>query len=108
MDVKHRTLQVKFGVKQSFVNRGLSYILKIWEPRTISNKDLWKATGKGYVNSEIRNRKFRWIGHTLKKEVGEIPCPSYNGTLSEAGRGKHRNIVGEGRVLKKEGEAGMN
>ena len=25
------------------------------------------------INVEIRKRKFRWIGHTLRKEAGEIP-----------------------------------
>jgi hypothetical protein len=58
---------------QTFVNRCLRYILRIWWPRTISNKDLWKATGQADVNLEIRKRKFGWIGHTLRKEDGEIP-----------------------------------
>ena len=39
----------------------------------ICNKDLWKATGQEDINLEIRKRKFRWIGHTLRKEDGEIP-----------------------------------
>jgi len=25
------------------------------------------------INLEIRKRKFRWIGHTLRKEDGEVP-----------------------------------
>jgi hypothetical protein len=25
------------------------------------------------MNLEIRKRKFRWIGHTLRKEDGEVP-----------------------------------
>ena len=28
---------------------------------------------KIYINLEIRKRKFRWIGYTLRKEDGEIP-----------------------------------
>jgi hypothetical protein len=44
-----------------------------WWPRTISNKDLWKATGQEDVNLEIRTRKFGWVGHTLRKDDGEIP-----------------------------------
>ena len=58
---------------QTFVNRRLRYILRIWWPNIISNKDLWKATGQEDINLEIRKRKFRWIGHTLRKEDGEIP-----------------------------------
>jgi hypothetical protein len=73
MGVKHGLLQVKFGVKfQTFVNRCLRYVLRIWWPRNISNKDLWKATGQEDVNLEIRMRKFGWIGHTLRKDEGEI------------------------------------
>jgi hypothetical protein len=29
--------------------------------------------GQEDVNLEIRKRKFRWIGHTLRKDDGEIP-----------------------------------
>jgi hypothetical protein len=46
--------------------------LKNMMAKIISNKDLWKATGQEDVNFEIRKRKFRWIGHTLRKEDGEI------------------------------------
>jgi len=50
---------------QIFVNRCLRYILRIWWPKIISNKDLWKVTGQEDINLEIRKKKFRWIGHTL-------------------------------------------
>ena len=56
-----------------FVNICLRYILRIWWPNIISNKDLWKVTGQEDINLDIRKRKFRWIGHTLRKEDGEIP-----------------------------------
>jgi len=58
---------------QTFVNRYLRYILRIWWPNIISNIDLWKVTGQEDINLEIRRRKFSWIGHTLRKEDGEIP-----------------------------------
>ena len=58
---------------QAFVNQCLQYILSIWWPNIISNKDLWKMTDQEDINLEIRKRKFRWIGHTLRKEDGEIP-----------------------------------
>ena len=50
---------------QTFVNRCLRYILRIWWPNIISNKYLWKVTGQEDINLEIRKRKFRWIVHTL-------------------------------------------
>jgi hypothetical protein len=34
---------------------------------------LRKVTGQKDINLEIRKRKFRWIGYTLRKEDGEIP-----------------------------------
>ena len=58
---------------QIFVNRCLRYILRIWWPNIISNKDLWKVTGQEDINVEIRKRKFKWIGHKFRKEDGEIP-----------------------------------
>jgi hypothetical protein len=61
---------------QNFVNRCLRYILRIWWPKIVSNKYLWKATGHENINLEIRNIKFRWIGHTLGEEDGEIPKAS--------------------------------
>ena len=57
---------------QTFVNRCLRYILRIWWPNIIFKKDLWKVTGQEDIYVEIRKRKFRWIGHTLRKENGEI------------------------------------
>jgi hypothetical protein len=73
MDVKLGLSQKDIQHKlQTFVNRCLRYILRIWWPKTISNKDLWKVTRQKDINVEIRKRKFRWISHTLRKEDGEI------------------------------------
>ena len=58
---------------QAFVNRCLRYILRIWWQKIISNKDLWRATGQEDIKLEIMKRKFRWIGHTLREEDGEVP-----------------------------------
>jgi len=35
---------------QTFVSRCLRYILRIWWPNIISNKDLWKVTGQEDIN----------------------------------------------------------
>ena len=40
---------------QTFVNRCLRYILRIWWPNIISNKDL--VTGQEDINLEIRKKK---------------------------------------------------
>ena len=57
---------------QVFVNRCLRYILRIWCAHIISNNGLWRVTDQEDINLEIRTRKFRWIGHTLRKEDGKI------------------------------------
>ena len=79
------------------MNRCLRYILRIWWPNTISNKDLWKVTRQEDINVEIIKRKFLWIGHTLRKEderYQRLPC---FGTLRETGREEDREIAGEDR-----------
>jgi len=82
------------------VNRCLRYILRIWWPNIISKKDLWKVTGKEDINVEIRKRKFRWIGHTLRKEDGEIPMAAllWN-PQGNRNRGRPRNRWNELRFL---------
>ena len=46
--------------------------VRIWWPNIISNKGLWRVTDQENLNLEIRKRKFKWIGHTLRKEDEEI------------------------------------
>jgi hypothetical protein len=90
---------------KTFVNRCLKYILRIWWPKIVSNKDLWRVTGQEDINLEIRKIKFRWIGHTLRKEVGEVPKAA-KGTVKEAGREEDLRLAGEDRSPKKWVEAG--
>jgi hypothetical protein len=78
---------------QTFINRCLRYILRIWWPN-ISNKHLWGVTGQEY----------RWTGHTLRTEDGEIPKPPYYGTLNEAGREEDIRLDGEDRSSEKGAE----
>jgi hypothetical protein len=42
---------------QTFVNRCLRYILRIWWPNIISNKDLWKVIGQEDINVEKKKKK---------------------------------------------------
>jgi hypothetical protein len=45
------------------------YILRIWCPNIIYNKDLWKVTGQEDINVEIRKRKF-WMDRSRIKKRG--------------------------------------
>ena len=52
---------------QVFVNGCLRRILNIrWFDR-VSNKTLWERASQDGIEIQIRRRKWRWIGHTLRK-----------------------------------------
>jgi hypothetical protein len=57
---------------QSYVNRRLRLILGIWWSNMISNEDLWVRTMQKEIWKEIRYRKWKWIGHTLRQENESI------------------------------------
>jgi hypothetical protein len=80
---------------QTFVNRCLRCILRIWWPNIISNKYLWKVTGQEDINLEIRKRKFRWISHTLRKEDGEVPKAALLWNPQGNRKKKYRETAGE-------------
>jgi hypothetical protein len=46
--------------------------LRIWCPKPISNKELWETTQQIPISSEIKMRKWKWIGHTLRKDQNNI------------------------------------
>ena len=57
---------------QSFINTCLRRIIKIHWPERISNNELWKRTSQRPVQDDITERKWRWIGHTLRKKESSI------------------------------------
>ncbi|XP_039293351.1 uncharacterized protein LOC120353523 [Nilaparvata lugens] len=57
---------------QVFVNRCLRRIMGIRWPEVISNEALWESTCQDPIQMQIKRRKWRWIGHTLRKEEGAI------------------------------------
>ena len=67
-----RTTKKIIGKVQTFINGCLRKILRIFWPETINNKDLWHRTEQMEVEEEIRKRKWRWIGHTLRKPPTNI------------------------------------
>ena len=57
---------------QTFINRCLRNILKIkWQDK-IENEKLWEMCGQKTIERQIMERKWRWIGHTLRKDSGNI------------------------------------
>ena len=57
---------------QVFINKCLKRILKIFWPNIIRNKDLWERTSQEKIVIQIKKRKFRWLGHTLRKDRDDI------------------------------------
>ena len=63
---------------QVFINKSLRNILRIWWPRKISNKELWRQTGQRPIEQEIRQRAWGWIGHTLRRPDGHVAKRKWN------------------------------
>ena len=57
---------------QSFINGCLRKILKIHWPDTIRNVVLWRRTRQQPIDREIKRRRWRWIGHTLRKPAHNV------------------------------------
>ncbi|VDO66040.1 unnamed protein product [Schistosoma margrebowiei] len=62
-----RTTKAIIQKIQVFINRCLRKILRIRWPDTISNNLLWERTNPISVEEEIRKKRWKWIGHTLRK-----------------------------------------
>ncbi|XP_065355315.1 uncharacterized protein LOC135949779 [Calliphora vicina] len=57
---------------QAFVNRCLRRILRIFWPNIITNNELWEWTRQSSIRSEIKRRKWPWLGHTLRKPQDDV------------------------------------
>ena len=57
---------------QTFSNRCLRRIMGIFWPQWVTNEELWRMTDQKPMDWEVRARKWRWIGHTLRKEPQNI------------------------------------
>jgi hypothetical protein len=47
-------------------------LIAVCEPDIISNKNLWHVTNQQPIGNQIKEREWRWIGHTLRKTEGAI------------------------------------
>ena len=61
---RHRPIQVN-------INRCLRQILGIRWREKLSNIELWRRTGQQPIAKTIRERKWRWIGHTLHERPNQ-------------------------------------
>ncbi|VDP67952.1 unnamed protein product [Schistosoma curassoni] len=66
-DETWRTTTTTIKKVQVFINSCLRNILNIHWSDTISNSLLWERTNQHPAEEEIRKRRWKWIGHTLRK-----------------------------------------
>ena len=57
---------------QAFTNHCIRNILGVRWPNTISNDDLLAKTQEGKMTTQIRRKKWRWVGHTLRKPHNNV------------------------------------
>ena len=57
----------------AFQNRCLRRILKIFWPQTISNAELRAVTNTNDITTEVKRRRWTWIGHSLRLPQKAIP-----------------------------------
>ncbi|VDO74918.1 unnamed protein product [Schistosoma margrebowiei] len=62
-----RTTKATIQKIQVFINNCLRKILQIRWSDTISNNVLWERTNQIPVEEEIREKRWKWIGHTLRR-----------------------------------------
>ncbi|VDO76867.1 unnamed protein product [Schistosoma margrebowiei] len=62
-----RTTTTTIKKVKVFINSCLRKILNIHWPDNISNSLLWERTNQLPDEEEIRKRRWKWIGHTLRK-----------------------------------------
>ncbi|VDO88119.1 unnamed protein product [Schistosoma margrebowiei] len=67
-----RTTTTTIKKVQVFINSCLRKILNIHWPDTISSSLLWERTNQLPAEEEIRKRRWKWIGHTLRKSLNCI------------------------------------
>ena len=57
---------------QTFVNNCLRRILNIrWQDK-VRNEEIWRRADQVLLDTQIKERKWRWIGHTLRKPENNI------------------------------------
>ncbi|VDO54323.1 unnamed protein product [Schistosoma margrebowiei] len=62
-----RTTKAIIQMIQVFINSCLRKILQIRWPDNISNNALWERLNQFLVEEEIMKKRWKWIGHTLRK-----------------------------------------
>ena len=81
---------------QTFVNCCLRKILNVHWPEVISNEELWRRAEEIEISIQIKRRKWKWTGHTLRKGNEAIERRPWIGT--------RRGNGGEGDLNRRGGD----
>ena len=65
-----------------FINKWLRIICKIYWPNNISNMDRWSLSNEEPIITQIKLRKWRWIGHTLRTNTDLDTIAIFEGECS--------------------------
>ncbi|VDO57159.1 unnamed protein product [Schistosoma margrebowiei] len=89
-----RTTKAIIQKIQVFINSCLRKILQIRRPDTISNNVLWERTNQIPVEEEIRKKRWKWIGHTLRKALNCVTRQALTWNhQGQTRRGRPRNTL---------------
>ncbi|XP_030745204.1 uncharacterized protein LOC115874246 [Sitophilus oryzae] len=86
---------------QVFINRCLQKIVGIFWLNSIRNEDLWNLTNQRQVYKEIKLRKWRWIGHTLRQSGNNIGGRAIEWNLQGLEELVVQNIHGKGQLRRR-------
>ena len=76
----------------TFHTKCLRRMLRIFWPNTISNRELFACTHQEDMETVIMRRRFRWLGHDLRKEPDSITRTALHWTPEgKRKRGRPRN-----------------
>lgn len=64
----------------------------IYFPGTISKEDLWRETCQLQIKLQIRERKWRWLGHILRKPETTVEKRALDWNLKKARRKGRRQL----------------
>ena len=86
-----RITKATFTKVQTFINSCLRRVLRVHWPDKISNISLWERTQQIPAEQEMGRRKWRWIGHMLKKPLASTTRPLSWNPQWKRRRGRPRN-----------------
>lgn len=79
----------------------LKMVRRIYWPKNITNKELYQGTGQWDITMVIMQRRWRWIGHVMRKDQASITRTALRWT-PDSGRLKRSHLQETWRMIKAE------